>query len=490
MIPLGLDEIVRVISARSIGTTRAVNITGVTIDSRAAATGDLFFALRGTRTDGHDFVADAFERGAYGCVVSRPIEPDDSPVTAGKPVLLVTDVVAALGRLAAYHRQQIAATTIAVTGSNGKSTVRAMIDHVLSTRLTGHGAIKSYNNELGLPLTLLSCDSADAYLVAEIGSNSPGEIAALARMADPQIGVVTGIDPAHLEGLGTVEGVAAEKLSLLDHLREGGLAVVNFDCPLVRGHLAQRHSGQVVTFGCHESADVRVSDVEQSDDGVRFRLNDRLAVRIPLLGAHNAINAVAALAVCRRMKFGEDEIIEALATFQPLPLRLNMRRIGPLRVLEDCYNANPGSLRAAAAVLCAADDARRRIAVLGDMMELGEQTAAWHERAGRELADAGVDWIVGVGEQMRAVAVGAKSAGHGTQTTCYPTTDAVCEELPQRLSEGDLVLVKGSRSMQLERLVTVIDAAWQNRPPGAGGQPPDVAPSADAGNVARAVSGA
>ena len=162
MIPLGLDEIARVVSARSIGTTRAVNITGVTIDSRSTTTGDLFFALDGTRTNGHDFVADAFERGAYACVVSRPIEPDDSPITAGQPVLLVSNVVTALGRLAAYHRQQVAATTIAVTGSNGKSTVRAMIDHVLSTRLTGRGAIKSYNNELGLPLTLLACNSADA----------------------------------------------------------------------------------------------------------------------------------------------------------------------------------------------------------------------------------------------------------------------------------------------------------------------------------------
>ena len=453
MIPLTLDEVVRAIDGRVNDKLTPVTVTGVSVDSRTCQGGDLFFALRGPRFDGHDFVGAALERRALAAVVHREFDSD-----AG-PLIRVDDTLSALGQLAAFHRQQRSRAVIAVTGSNGKTTTKGMIDHVLSHHLRGRAANRSFNNAVGVPLTLLSAEQGDDYLVVEIGSNAPGEVGYLAAIASPTIGVVTTIGEAHLEGFGSVDGVAAEKLSLFAHVRPGGLAVVNADLSDPAHVCPQRDDVTWIRFGCGESADVRVTDIRTGLDTTECTLNGRYRLRLPMAGAHSALNAAAAFTVCRRLHIEAEGIIEALESFRPPPMRLHVSRVGDLTLIDDSYNANPGSAEAAIDALRHAN-AKRRVFVAGDMLELGPEAASLHERVGRAIAQAGVEVIVGVGEHAHALVGGALGAAPSVTTLMYSDTESACGDLPRRLSSTDAVLIKGSRRLGLDRLVERVRAAF------------------------------
>jgi UDP-N-acetylmuramoyl-tripeptide--D-alanyl-D-alanine ligase len=427
--------------------------TGVSVDSRTVAKGELFFAIRGERFDGHDFIDAALERGAVAAVVDGETAPDE------RPLIYVNDTGAALRRLAAHHRGQRSVNVVAVTGSNGKTTTKSMIHHVLGQRLRGRAAPKSYNNAVGVPLTLLSAEAGDEYLVVEIGSNAPGEVAALARLASPNIGVVTSIGDAHLKGFDDRGGVAREKLSLLDQIRKSGLAVLNADCPecavMVR-RLTDRH---VVTFGTGESADVRVTDVRSCLDETRFVINGKTRVTLPCPGRHNALNAAAAFAVSRRLHVDPEQFVEAMATFSPPPMRLAVSRVGGLTLIDDSYNANPTSTRAAIEVLQSAGRGRR-VFVGGEMLELGDDAAAFHEQAGRAIAEAGVDLLVAIGEHAPDVIAGAHSIARRLTSVFYADTETACGDLPNWLGDADTVLIKGSRGLGLERVAGCVRKAF------------------------------
>ncbi|HUU81931.1 MAG TPA: UDP-N-acetylmuramoyl-tripeptide--D-alanyl-D-alanine ligase [Phycisphaerae bacterium] len=449
MIAMHLDEVAAAMGATSSAAPGNPLVTGVSIDSRTVQPGELFFAVRGDRFDGHDYLDQAASAGAVACVVSR--RETNAPI----PCLGVADTVAALGRFAAYHRTRIPATVIAVTGSNGKTTTKRMIDHVLGQRLRGRAAPKSFNNNLGVPLTLLSADRDDQYLVVEIGSNAPGEVGALAAVASPQIGVVTSVGFAHLEGLGGVAGVVREKLSLLLYVDPAGLGVVNVDRPEVRALLRYPTRPELVTFGVSDAADLCITEARGGLDGLQFRINGDAQRSLAVCGTHNALNATAAFAVARRMGLDDDDIAAGLASFQPADMRLNVMRLGQVTVINDCYNANPSSMAAAIDVLTAAP-AGRRVLALGDMLELGAETRQWHERIGRQAGEAGVDLLLAVGPHASVVITGARQAGPDIQTLVYDDAEQAGAAVGDWARPGDVVLVKGSRAMAMERVVEAL----------------------------------
>jgi len=460
---LPLDEIRRAVRGRYLTGGEVGEIAGVTTDTRLARPGELFVALTGERFDGHAFLPAAAEAGCLSAMVRLdPPVPCEVLDRFGGQAIGVDDTLGALGRLAAYHRLQVPATVVAVTGSNGKTTVKRMIHHILSRRLTGTCSPKSFNNAVGVPLTLLDVSPGDDYVVCEIGTSAPGEIAALARMTHPNIAVITSIGPTHLEGLGSIEGVAAEKASILHLLADGALAVVTADseplAPLVRA------SGvRTVRFGESDGAELRLTGYEGRGFTQRFQWNGRLWVDLPLPGRQNARNALAAIAVAGRFGIDREEAGAALADFDGAAMRLERIRCGPVTVLNDSYNANPSSVAAAAGVL-AECEAARRVMILGDMRELGDQAERLHRQTGRRIAATGLDLLIGVGELGRLAA--AEAAGRGPAVAEFDSVDAAAVELGDLLREGDLVLIKGSRGMAMERLVEPIRAAFA--PPGAG----------------------
>jgi UDP-N-acetylmuramoyl-tripeptide--D-alanyl-D-alanine ligase len=447
---LTLAEVVEAIRGRPSGTLPAGSISAVSIDSRTIQAGALFVAVPGQRFDGHNYVEQAMERGAKAAVVSRrDLVRDDM----GRPLIWVDDTVAALGRLASYYRDQIAATVIAVTGSNGKTTTRAMIHHVLSGRRRGGQAQKSFNNQIGVPLTLLSAEGDDEFLVLELGTNHPGEIAGLASMARPDMGVIVSIGPAHLEGLGNIEGVIREKTSLFKYVRKGGLAVVNRDCLSPADELPEGVTLPVVSFGESAEAHVRLTAFEQRGHGIRFQYNNRFEVQMPVLGRHNALNALAAVVVARRLGYTDEEIAARLATFSLPEMRLERMRLGDAEVLFDAYNANPASVIAALDVLDAMQVAGRRVLVIGDMGELGTGSETLHREVGRRVATMRIDALVMVGP--RAGVIAEECADRMTQHR-YADSNQAAERLGEWLRSGDLVVIKGSRAMKLERIVEAL----------------------------------
>jgi len=455
MRPLMLEEIRQAVHGRWLARGKPVTVRGVSTDTRAAGEGELFFALRGERFDAHGFLGQAAGAGCLSAVVALDAElPAEAAGAFPGGLIGVADTTKALGELGAFHRRQFGGTVVAVTGSNGKTTVKRMAHHVLSRRLRGTCSPKSFNNAVGVPLTLLGISPGDDYVICELGTNAPGEIAALAGMASPDVAVVTSVGPAHLERLGSVPRVAVEKASILGALAPEGLGVIWGDSQeLARAVRAYRR--RLIRFGQAESADLRLTGYEPLGRRQRFEVNGRLWVDLPLPGRHNALNALAALAVAQRFGFTQDDAAAGLADFAGDAMRLEWIELAGGTLINDAYNANPASLAAAADVLAGAGG--RKVLLVGDMRELGEQAEALHHQAGRDLADKGVDLVIAVGTLGRCIARGA--AERGLAAEAFDACAAAAEELGRLLREGDTVLVKGSRAMAMEALIAPVRAA-------------------------------
>ncbi|MFW6132424.1 MAG: UDP-N-acetylmuramoyl-tripeptide--D-alanyl-D-alanine ligase [Planctomycetota bacterium] len=462
MKPLTIDELRQAVRGRWLRSPNEPSVGGVSTDTRTARAGDLLFALRGERFDAHDYLPQAEQAGCAAAVVARDA-PQLAERTDGQMgLLLVGDPLQALGELAAFYRGLTAATVVAVTGSNGKTTVKRMIDHILSRRLVGRCSPRSYNNAVGVPLTLLGIEPADEYAVCEIGTNAPGEVASLGGLVRPDVAVVTSVSAAHTEKLGDVDRVAVEKASLLGCVSPGGLAVVWSDSPpLQRAVGLVDGAPRVVRFGRSDEAELRLTDYRPTGAGQRFEVNGRLWVELPVPGRHNAVNALAALAVARRFGFELDAAGAALADFSGVEMRLQRVAAGAVTILDDAYNANPASVLAAADVL-SETPARRRVAVIADMLELGDRSAEMHRRTGRDLAARELDLLIGVGELGRYVTEGAHQAGATAE--CVADAERAATEIPPRLRAGDVVLVKGSRGMRMERVVAAVRRAFDESP--------------------------
>jgi len=467
MIKLVLSEIVEAIGGKVPAELPALTVTGVSTDSRAIHEGELFFALAGPHFDGHDFVVDALRGRAVGAVIAAARGPELARAVsrggAAGVLIEVDDPRRALGRLAVFHARQLSADVIAVVGSNGKTTTKAMIDHVLKGRLQGRCNPKSFNNAIGVPLTLLSAQAADDYLVVEIGTNAPGEVAALAALAQPAIAVVTCICEEHLEGLGDLRGVAAEECSVLEHVSAGGFAAVNVDWPPVRGFLPERNV-RIVTFGRSEQADLRVTETRYEAPWLRFMINGRFPYRLRMAGVHNALNAAGAIAVALRFGWQHEEIAAQLESFAALPMRTEIIRVGGVSILNDAYNANPESSLAAIEALEALPAAGRRIAVFGEMRELGTHAAALHARVGQRLRESRVNHVLLVGRASEMMGEALRGpALFGPTVDCCATVDACRARLLEVLRDGDVVLLKASRAVELDRLVEPLRAALDGR---------------------------
>lgn len=439
-----------------------VELTGLSTDTRSLQPGQAFCALTGPNFDGHDFLQHATDAGSPLLIVQRE-DVTHRLQSSNAYVLLVDDTLSALGRLAAHYRRGFAARVIAVTGTVGKTTTRQMIHAVLGTHYRGIASPRSFNNHIGVPLTLLAVRPADRYVVVEVGTSAPGEISRLARWIEPDIAIVTHIGPAHTDKLIDLETIAREKASLLSHLREDGLAIVNGDSEPLRPHLRPLRS--LITFGEGPDCDLRLTDCQATPSGLRFEMNGRVWYELPALGRHSAINAIAAVAVGRHMNLSDDQIAEGLAQTEQPPMRLQVRTLGEaprgITLINDAYNANPDSMAAALKVLAEYPAAGRRVVVFGDMLELGKQSERAHMELGEKLGDASVDSAICIGSLMQiTMARAADRLGHARVHGFGGWTDDLPQRIAALLQPGDTVLLKGSRAMALERIVPTLAARF------------------------------
>ncbi len=449
MSPLRLVEIAAMLHGRLCGADAL--ISSVSTDSRNLRAGDLFIALAGPNFDGHDYLAAAREHGAAAALVSRA--QDDALAQ-----IVVADTRLALGSLASVCRAGLAIPVLAVTGSNGKTTVKEMLAAILARRGAMLATRGNLNNDIGVPLTLLRLRPEHRYAVIEMGANHPGEIAYVAGLAAPTVAVVTNAGPAHLEGFGSLEGVARAKGEIYQNLAAGGVAVINSDdayAGMWRELAAGHHQ---ISFGLRADADVNAPvesirmDMHNSSSVMRFLLrtpNGEVQLALPLPGRHNVMNALAASAAALAAGAHLDDIKEGLEAIVPVAGRLQMRiGLRGAHVLDDTYNANPASLQAGLEVLAAC--AGEKWLVLGDMGELGSDAADLHEQAGRQARAAGIDQLFAIGVQSRRAAQTFGAARY------FDSIDALIAALRGALHAGVSVLVKGSRFMHMERVVEAL----------------------------------
>ena len=456
MAAFSIQELVRATEGALVSGDLGVPVAGVSIDSRTLQVGEAFFAIVGHRLDGHVFLADAAARGA-ACVVVHTL-PDEPP--ANVPLVLVEDTTRSLGRLAAWHRSRFAVPVVAITGSIGKTTVKELTAAVLATRWDVLKPASSFNNQWGLPLTLLRLGPEHGAAVVEIGTNQAGEIATLSAIARPTIGVVTMVAAVHTEFLGSIEGVREEKAALVRALSPSGVAVLNADDPRVAS-MAREAKGRVVTFGRAAGATVRIAgEATDTDEGFAFTLEAggrRQPVAVAFAGRHNIANALAAAAVGVALELPLDDIARGLAAARPVGGRGVWKRAGEVTILDDTYNASPASVRAALDTLAARRAGRRAIVVLGDMLELGALSDAAHREVGRLVAALPADELVGLGRAAALAVEAARAAGLADAHHTATFEDTVAHLL-KRLAPGDVVLVKGSRGMRMERVVDALVA--------------------------------
>jgi UDP-N-acetylmuramoyl-tripeptide--D-alanyl-D-alanine ligase len=427
--------------------------TGVSIDTRTIQPGDLFVALQGETADGHRFVTDALAKGAAGALAHSDV-PD-----AGH-LLLVDDTLAGLHRLGGYARERSTARLVAVTGSVGKTTTKEMLRTILSASGRTHAAVASYNNHWGLPLTLARMPRDTEFCVAEIGMNHAGEIAPLARLARPHVAVITAVEKAHIGYLGSIEAIADEKAETLRALEPGGVAVLPADSPLLPRLHAAAGGARVVTFGAAPTADVRLVDLAMDADGsdvVAEVEGERIAFRLGASGRHMAMNALAALAAARHLtQVVAANLARSLEGFAPVVGRGARRQImlpgGTALLIDESYNGNPASMRAALAVL-RLQPARRHIAVLGDMLELGESGPDEHRALAAEVV-AAADCLFACGPLMHELYTAVPAAIRIAHTR---DSAALAPILARAVTAGDAILIKGSLGSRMKLVVDALE---------------------------------
>jgi len=453
-----VGDAVRWTEGTLVGGDEAAILSGVSIDSRTIERGELFHAIAGPSHDGHDFLEKALERGAAALIVERGRALPD---TLGVSVIAVEDTTRALGALAAGHRSDFHGPVVAITGSNGKTTTKEMCAAILSVSAPCHRTPGNLNNQYGLPLTLLGRSDADRTLVVELGMNHRGEIAQLVEIAKPTVGVITNVGTAHIEFLGSREEIAREKGDLVAHLPAEGTAVLNADDPLVLAQ-RQRTNARVISFGTSIDADVRGGDIEWIDDrGYRLELETPVGtgtIEVQGLGPTTVSNALAAAAAALAAGASIADITKGLANYQGIKGRLERRELsGGIALVDDTYNANPQSMEAALRLLAEIKVDHRAVAILGDMGELGKTAEAAHRETGRLAASLGIDFLIALGARAQIVATGALDSGMDPAHVVVASNHAdASKRACEFLRERDTVLVKGSRSMRMERVVEAI----------------------------------
>ena len=435
---------------------------GYSIDSRTVGPGELFFAVKGERLDGHDFVEQALQKGAVAAVVR-----EDQLVRYPKKtsLLAVENTLVALQTLATAARKRWGKALIAVTGSAGKTTTKEAIAHVLSSRFRVLKSEGNFNNHFGLPLMLLKLELEYDLAVIEMGMSHAGEIRALAKIAQPEIGVVTNVAPVHLEFFDSLAGIARAKYELVESLPANGTAVLNADDEYV-SQFGRDFKGRVVMYGTRATADVRAENIQSKGrEGAEFDVvigGVREHATLPLVGEHNVLNALAAVAVGLERGLKPTEAVSALATMAPADKRGQVLQVGNITVINDCYNSNPKALEAMVNAL-ASMAATRRIVVAGEMLELGPAGEEMHRQAGQHISRKEIDVLLGVRGLAHATVEAAKQAGVRAEFVSSP--EEAGEWLAHEARDGDVVLLKASRGVKLEKALEI----WKARRDGKGG---------------------
>ncbi|PKL49820.1 MAG: hypothetical protein CVV39_02440 [Planctomycetes bacterium HGW-Planctomycetes-1] len=441
MKPLKIKKLAEIIKAQTSEISNfKFQISDVSIDSRKISPGCVFFAIKGENHDGHDFVEQALKSGAACAVVQKKIETD-------KPVLLVDDTIKALGELAKYVRENSSYKVVAITGSAGKTTVKNIISHILSDKFRCFSSPKSYNNHIGVPLTILDAPQDTQILISELGSNHIGEISQLTRIIQPDIAVITTICPAHLEGFGSIDAIIEEKVSITAGLRTGGKFFINGSIKKLVDYCKTRK----LSFETFE-----VPDFKLSGDKSTFVI-DNVAVSLPLIGRANVENAAAAWAVCKSLGISANQFAKSIASVKPVDMRLEPLKFDSCLVLADCYNANPGSMANAIETLSlmANQQGKRAVFICGKMGELGRDSGKLHTELGERIAQHKIPVLLTTkGDCELAADAAKKSADCDISIGVFENTAQLCNNLHKFIKPDDIVLVKASRS---ERFETVID---------------------------------
>ncbi|HEY0156462.1 MAG TPA: UDP-N-acetylmuramoyl-tripeptide--D-alanyl-D-alanine ligase [Thermoanaerobaculia bacterium] len=430
--------------------------SSVIIDSREIKPEAVFFAVKGERLDGHDFVAQALEKGAVGAVVSRVPEGVD------KPLIQVDDTSRALQRLASAIRDRYDMTLIGITGSAGKTTTKEMIATLISSERKVHKSWGNFNNQIGAPLCLDNMPDDAEVVVSEMGMNHAGEIAEIAGLMRPHVGVYTNIAPVHIEFFGTIEGIAAAKRELLENVIPGGTIIVNNDNEHVV-RISQGFNGKRVTYGVENEAEYRATNIrERGLLGTRFTLEAEGETRefeLALPGRHNLDNLLAAIATARAVGISWEGIERGVREVKPAYHRGVIVPFNGAQIYDDTYNSNPYALARTLELMTQADVSGRRIAVIGDMLELGEQELQFHRDAGRGIPRS-IDVVVGVGTRAQALLDGAREAGFDEASLRhFADANAAGAFLRAFVQSGDLVLIKGSRGVGLDKAVAMLESA-------------------------------
>jgi UDP-N-acetylmuramoyl-tripeptide--D-alanyl-D-alanine ligase len=482
-------EIVSATGGRLMRGDPAQTVPGLSIDSRTIRPGELFLAIRGERFDGHQFVYDALGRGACGVVVNVsshriPKTPEEEALLRGKILVGVTDTLAALQELSRFHRQRWSLPVIAVTGSNGKTTTKEMTAGILTERYVTLKNEGNLNNQIGVPLTLLRLTARHQAAVLEMGISRPGELRRLCEVAIPRVGLITNIGPTHLETLGSLEGVASAKAELLAALSPSeGVAILNRDDPFY-AYFRSRAAGRVATFGLSPDADVYAGEIRETGSLTPMALTCvpsiigigrsargsgragtnaqssigpdriRISVTVPTVGRHNALNAAAACAAGLVLGCEPEEIKRGLEAFRPVAMRSELIGWEGRTLLYDVYNANPASVQAALETLSRFAGHGRRIAVLGDMLELGAATTDAHRQIGRAVASSGIHALITLGSLGAVIAEEARAQGlDRDRVRACQDPSQVAQTLKEMTESGDVILLKGSRGMRMERIL-------------------------------------
>jgi UDP-N-acetylmuramoyl-tripeptide--D-alanyl-D-alanine ligase len=454
-VKLPLSRIAEFVSAAGEVDSNAV-ASGYSIDSRTIQPGELFFAVKGERLDGHDFVAQALDRGAVAAVVRK----DQLHRYAGECRLVsVDDTLIALQTLGAAVRRLWGKTVVGVTGSAGKTTTKEAIAHVLSGRLRVLKSEGNFNNHFGLPLMLLKLEPQHDIAVIEMGMSHSGEITALAKISQPEIGVVTNVAPVHLEFFNSVADIARAKYELVESLPSGGIAVLNGDDEYV-SQFGRDFRGKVVLYGTKPTCDVRAENIKQHGaEGSNFDLvvgSCREHASVSLVGLHNAYNALAAVAVGLERGLSPSEAVERLASLGPAEKRGQVLQLGNITIVNDCYNSNPKALDAMVDTL-AGMPAKRRIVVAGEMLELGPTGAELHRKCGAHIAERKIDVLLGVRGLAKEMVEAAQPAGMRAEFVA--TAEEAGKWLAKETQAGDVVLLKASRGVKLEKALETWKAA-------------------------------
>ena len=445
---LNLEAVARAIQAS--GAAAPVDVSGWSVDTRTQNAGDVYFALRGPVHDGHAFVGAALDKGAAAVVVEHPGREQSRG--AGRE-LLVSDSLGALQQLGAWARRQWGGTVVGVTGSAGKTTTKDAIAHLLETGLPVGKTVGNFNNHVGVPLSILRLPDHCRAAVLEMGMNHAGEIRQLAAIAQPQFGVVTNVGYAHIEFFPSIEAIAAAKRELIEALPHDGVAVLNADDARVR-KFSQVHAGRTVTFGFAEDADVRGEILEAGAQAMRFRALD-IDYETGLTGRHAVSNLLAAIAVAREFGIAPQRLKDPIRTFAIGKMRGERIERGGIVIWNDCYNSNPEAARSMLDVL-RGTPAARRIAVLGEMLELGDASEALHRELGEYAAARGIDLVIGVQGAAKTLAAAAKGE-------FFEQPEAAGDYLRGMARPGDAILFKGSRGVHIERALDIFQLGTPER---------------------------